>query len=82
VSGPGAAVDEALAVLESERPSLRSAAVCGLDRSCQAVAWEPVAAADGPAGFDLPPGVELAEAAYRPITDHLTEPARPPAVSP
>jgi hypothetical protein len=83
VSGPSAAVDEALAVLEAERPSLRSAAVCGLDRSCQAVAWEPaVGAADGPAGFDLPPVVQLAEAAYQPITDHLTEPARPPAVSP
>jgi hypothetical protein len=69
LSGDATRVDDALAVLSSDRPGVRTGTAGGLDRSCAAVAWE-TAAEDSSGPFPETPGVDMAEALYEPLTEH------------
>jgi hypothetical protein len=65
LSGPREAVRDAVG-------PARGGLVAGLDRSCDAVAWEVVAAGNGEPGTPLEAsGVQVAEAVYQPITECL-----------
>lgn len=75
VSGPGDAVSAALARAREAWSGLVSATVSGLDRSCDAIAWEVLGeegepAPDPTAGSDG--AVGIAQALYTPITQCLT----------
>jgi hypothetical protein len=64
LSGIEPVVEDAVAAIAPDRPGLREAAVTGLDHSCASVAWQV-------GGEPLPelPAVEVAQAAYTPITE-------------
>jgi hypothetical protein len=69
VSGEVPAVRRALSDVSSARASMHAAAVAGLDRSCEGVAWEVVAGPDEGAHSRSLQGVRTAEATYTPLIE-------------
>jgi hypothetical protein len=67
-----AASRDPVAVLAERRAGIRGATVCGLDRSCSAIAWQ--SGDEGRVGepFPEPAGIEVVQALYEPITPCLT----------
>lgn len=73
LSVPSGSEEAALRRLAELRTGVRGGTVCGLDRSCSAIAWEVGGAV---AGLELPSptGMEVVQALYQPITPCLTRP--------